>query len=211
MLHQKSKAIAHFSRAALITLVMALLVPSAVAAGPNSAERVVRDYYAVLTQVMRSAKSLGFDGRYKTLSPVVKRTFDLNLIARAAVGRHWRKLGTQQRSDLVRAFARLSVATYASRFKDYAGEKFMVLGSVDTKRKDKLVKTQIITGKGEKIPINYLLRKRRDGWRIIDVYLKGTISEVATRRADFGAVLRRGGYDGLMSAIDRKVRKLRSD
>lgn len=209
----KTKAIAHFSRAALIALVMAVFVPSAsaVAAGPGSAERVVRDYYAVLTQVMRSAKSLGFDGRYKTLSPVVERTFDLKLIARVAVGRHWSKLGTRQRGDLVRAFARLSVATYASRFKDYTGEKFMVLGSVDTRRKDKLVKTQIVTGKGKKIPINYLLRKRQDGWRVIDVYLNGTISEVATRRADFGSVLRRGGYDGLMRAIDSKVRKLRSN
>ncbi len=45
----------------------------------------------------------------------------------------------------------------------------------------------------------------------IDVFLKGTISEVATRRSDFSAIMRNQGFDALIAAIDDKVRKLRAE
>ncbi len=199
------------ARLAAIAVVSAALIPPAAASRQGSPEAIVSDYYATLLQVMTKAKTLGFEGRYNKLEPVVQNTFDLGFIARAAVGRHWRKLGHAQRAKLVAEFGRLSVATYAARFDDYAGEQFKVLETVVTKSKDRLVKTQIVRSNGKKIAINYLLRKRDGRWRVIDVFLKGRISEVATRRADFSAVIRRDGYDALISAIGAKVRRLRSE
>ena len=59
--------------------------------------------------------------------------------------------------------------------------------------------------------INYLLRNRGGKWRVIDVFLKGTISEVATRRADFSAVMRANGFEALLAAIGGKVEVLKTD
>ena len=39
-------------------------------------------------------------------------------------------------------------------------------------------------------------------------YLDGSISEVATRRSKFAAILKRDGIDGLIAALDRKVELL---
>jgi ABC-type transporter MlaC component len=42
-------------------------------------------------------------------------------------------------------------------------------------------------------------------WQIRDVYLAGTISELATRRSDFAATLRSGGIEALILRLNKKV------
>jgi ABC-type transporter MlaC component len=71
------------------------------------------------------------------------------------------------------------------------------------------VRTQIITGSGEAIELDYLLGKRRGAWRIVDVFAKGTNSEVARYRADFASELQRKGAEGLIQALDRKTAQAR--
>ena len=45
-------------------------------------------------------------------------------------------------------------------------------------------------------------------WQVIDVYLSGTVSELATRRSEFSSVLRRGGPDALVELLQRKIAEL---
>jgi phospholipid transport system substrate-binding protein len=52
------------------------------------------------------------------------------------------------------------------------------------------------------------MRNTGNGWKIIDVYLNGTISELASRRAEFGAILRSGGANALVSALTKQGDKL---
>jgi len=177
--------------------------------GPPDA--VVGAYYSTLLNAMQNAKSLGFEGRYKMLAPAIKDTFDLTFMARYAVRGFWDKLTKAQQDKLVEEFGRLSAATYAARFNDYAGEQFKVLKSETTAQNDTFVYTQIVKSNGEPVPINYLLRKSSDDWRIIDVYLRGTISELAKWRADFSSVISRDGFDGLITAIDGKVKALQAE
>ena len=126
-----------------------------------------------------------------------------------ATGFYWPKFDATQKKTLTGLMVRLSTATYASRFKSYAGEQFTVLTAKSTDRGDRIVETQIVKSDGEKVRINYLLRNRGDGWRIIDVHLKGTISELAKWRSEFSSVLRRSGYDGLVKAIEAKIARLK--
>ena len=44
--------------------------------------------------------------------------------------------------------------------------------------------------------------------KIVDVYLKSSISELATRRSEFGSVLSKGGVEGLVSALKQKVTEM---
>jgi len=48
--------------------------------------------------------------------------------------------------------------------------------------------------------------RQNDGvWQISDVYLDGTISQLATQRSQFGAILRREGFEGLIATLHRKI------
>jgi phospholipid transport system substrate-binding protein len=68
-----------------------------------------------------------------------------------------------------------------------------------------MVRSQIIKANGEPVKVDYLMRRNGDTWLISDIYLDGAISEVATRRSEFAAILKNGGIDGLIAALISKT------
>ena len=74
-----------------------------------------------------------------------------------------------------------------------------------------MVQTKIVKSDGETMILNYLMRQNRGDWQISDVYLDGTISQLAVQRSEFNSILRREGVDGLVMALNRKVDLLRSE
>ena len=168
---------------------------------------VVRNYYGVLLDIMQHAAALGPKGRYQKLEPVVRGTFDVPFMARLSVGPTWRSLPPEQKRRAVQAYTRYIAAIYATRFDDYAGEKFEVLGQQQIKH-GTLIKTHIIKSNGEPVAINYVVHDNDTAWQIRDIYLSGSISELATRRSDFANILRTGGIDGLIDTLNKKADEL---
>jgi phospholipid transport system substrate-binding protein len=104
----------------------------------------------------------------------------------------------------------MMIATYAKRFDGFSGEKFQIVEIADRAPDDKLVKTRIVQSSGKPVAINYLMRKTGLEWKIVDVYLDGTISELASRRAEFTSILKSGGPDALIASLRRQGDKLLS-
>jgi phospholipid transport system substrate-binding protein len=152
---------------------------------------------------------LGQSGRYARLAPIVSRTFDLAFMARLAVGPSWATLAPAQQQRLTEAFGNYVSATYADRFDSYSGEQLEVTGERPY-RSDVIVQTKIVKSNGETTTLDYLMRQNRGAWQISDVYLDGTISQLAVQRSEFNSILRREGVDGLVMALNRKIDLLRS-
>lgn len=202
-----------FNRRVASALVLGLMLPllasfNLAAQGADPATQRVSSLSDALLDTMKQAKELGVKGRYDKLSPVLAKTYDLPLMTRIAVGQSWAALTPEQQKAIVSAFTRMTTATYASRFDGFSGEQFAILQTVDQKSGDKIVKTQIIQSNGKPVALSYLVRNTGSDWRIIDVYLNGTISELANRRAEFGAVLKSGGADALVSSLNKQGDKL---
>ena len=68
-----------------------------------------------------------------------------------------------------------------------------------------MVRSQIIKANGETVNVDYMMHRNADSWLISDIYLDSAISEVATRRSEFAAILKNQGIDGLISALNRKA------
>ena len=102
------------------------------------------------------------------------------------------------------SFGRYIAAIYADRFDSYKGQKLEVTGE-QAALSGVMVRSQIIKANGEPVEVDYMMHRGSDGWLISDIYLDGTISEVATRRSEFAAILRRDGIDGLIAALNRKA------
>jgi phospholipid transport system substrate-binding protein len=62
--------------------------------------------------------------------------------------------------------------------------------------------------KGEAVPFIYRMHQTDGSWKVVDVFLNGYVSELATRRSDFSATLARGGPSGLVKQIDALSDKL---
>jgi len=70
------------------------------------------------------------------------------------------------------------------------------------------VHTKLIQSNGEPVALNYLLRGSGDSWKVVDVYLSGTISELATRRSEFEGILKSGGPSALIQRLRQQSDKL---
>ena len=103
----------------------------------------------------------------------------------------------------MQAFERYVTAVYAERFDKYAGERLEIIGEQLTNY-GTIVKTQIVKADGERVTLNYLM-VNGNGAQIGDVYLSGTISELAAKRADFSSTLRTQGVPGLIAALNNKA------
>jgi phospholipid transport system substrate-binding protein len=203
-----------FSRRVLLALPLATLAGwrAASAAGPDSgsASVLIEHFYAALVEVMKQGKRLSFDERYQRLAPTIERTLDLGLMTRIAIGPGWAQLPADQQQRLSAAFARYTISVYANRFDDYGGERFEVSPNPAANPSGVIVNSWLVKSNGEKETLNYLLRQDTGSWKVIDVYLSGTVSELATRRAEFAAVLQHDGADGLVQMIERRTAALRA-
>jgi phospholipid transport system substrate-binding protein len=182
-----------------------------VAAAAGDPVATIRTFYDALLTVMKAAKGLSFDQRYGRLAPAIDRAFNLALMTRIAVGPDWANLTQGQQQRLIAAFTRYTVSTYASRFDGYSGERFEVAPSPAPNPNGVIVDSRLVRGDGEPVTLNYLMRENGAGlWQVIDVFLSGTISELATRRSEFVAVLQRSGADGLLHLLERRSAALRA-
>jgi phospholipid transport system substrate-binding protein len=164
----------------------------------------VRGFYDALLTTMRNGPTLGQSGRYARLAPVVDRVFDVPSMTRLAIGPSWATLSPAQQQQLVEAFRHYVAATYADRFDSYSGQQLQVTGERPYNA-DVIVQTKIVKSDGDTMTLDYLMRQNQGSWQISDVYLDGTISQLAIQRSEFYSILRRDGVDGLVMALNRKV------
>ena len=180
--------------------------PGATASAADPAALTVQDFYDALFESMRHAGEWKMQGRYDHLYPVMMKLFDVPTMTRVAVGPAFAKLPTDQQDNLRTAFGKLLVATFASTFDDFKGETYAVDADVAAQGQDRFVKSRF-NGAGAPVDINYLLRGKGDTWRIIDIYLNGTISQLATWRSEYGSAFQQQGFDGLMAAVEAQTSK----
>ena len=173
-------------------------------AAPSTIGDTVQGLYDTLLNTMRNGRILGQSGRFAKLEPAIRRSFDIPAMARLSVGPFWAGLNEAQRQQMTESFGRYISAVYADRFDSYAGQKLEVTGEQPAPS-GVLVKSQIIKASGEPVKVDYMMRRSGDNWLISDIYLDGAISEVATRRSEFAAILKTGGIDGLIAALNRKT------
>ena len=185
-----------------------LAVASFSGLGPASAAGAgdtVESLYAKLLATMKNGAALGESGRFTQLEPVIRSSFDLPLMARLSVGPSWAGLDPSQQRQVTDSYGRYISAIYADRFDSYDGQKLEVTGQQPAPT-GVLVTSRIIKANGDPVEIDYLMRQDGPGeWLIADIYLDGTISELATRRSEFAAILRSQGIDGLIEALNRKA------
>ena len=197
-----------FASKLAILIAALLLLASPANAGPAS--DVIGKLNAAFTGVMQDSKGLGYEGRYKKLEPALAEAYDFTEMTRVTTGRHWRDLTDDQKQQVVAAFRDLSIATYAARFDGSGDGRFELLGEEPAPAGNLRVNSQITPASGEPTRVDYLLRNDGGQWRVIDVYLKSSVSELAVRRAEFTDTLAKSGVDGLIADLKAKVAKLRN-
>ena len=193
-----------------IVVMLALLSLGAIsspAEAESAAARRIETYYQQLMPTLRAAGQLSVGERDRRFTPAITSAFDIGTMTRLATGPAWSKFSGAQQAAVRDAFARFLVADYAHQVTDYSGESFVVdpQTSAEARGGGEIVKTKLLQPGGRTVQINYLVR----GGRIIDVYLNGTVSDLATRRDEFASILSGGGgADALVKTLRERTASL---
>lgn len=167
---------------------------------------VIEALQSTLLETMKQSSQTTTAVRYERLKAPVTDSYDFTRMIGIIAGSAWTGATPEQKQALLDAFTRFSVANYASRFKGYSGERFEVVGSRPGVRDTTIVETKLIrTGDDPPVPINYVFEQKDNGWRIIDVLLDRSISELALRRSEYAQTLRDGGIDALTKTLNSKA------
>ncbi len=176
---------------------------------PAAVTAPIRALNTELLRVMQAGKAVPFARRYAMLAPTVEAAFDLALILRVSVGPEWAKLPEDQKTALLGAFRRYTVASYVDNFDSFDGAHFDLTPQPrPVPGGAQVVLTRIVSRTGTAHQIDYVMRQAGGVWKAVDVLADGSISRVAVQRSDFRRLLNQGGAPALMASLQRKVQDL---
>lgn len=195
-----------FFMAALLS--MALAAPVC-AATPESAPVEALDA-GLLAAMKAGSAGADFAARDASLTPVVAQSYDLATVTQNSVGFLWSTLPAAQQQQLTDLIGKFTVTSYASQFDSFGGETFTVLPTEKPLGQSFIVQSKLQPGSGDPVELDYVVHNTPNGWRITDVLLGGTISQVALHESDFASLVSSGDASRLIAALQTKIAKLQS-
>ena len=137
---------------------------------------------------------------------ILEGQFNLKAIGKFVLGRYWKQASDEEKQTFLNLFKETTVATYATRFKDYTSEKFEIRGCHVEPDGGVIVSSQIMRPNGQAIPIKWKIFEKKGEMRVYDVILEG-ISMGITQRSEFSSVIQNGGgsLEALNKALEMKV------
>lgn len=172
----------------------------------GEARALVERFDAVLLDIARRSGELGQSGREAEVRSIALDSFDVPAIARSALGSHWEQLTPEQRLRWTQTYTEFHVVAIAFNWRSSADARIVYLGEEVGPNDTLMVESRLDrAGSGFHVRRDYRLRRTPDGWRIIDVFSPGAVSNVGMRRSEYLAVLARTSFDGLIEDMERRI------
>ena len=157
--------------------------------------------------------------REQKLRAIAESHFDFQEMSRSAIGYHWKTLTPAQQAEFVPLFTTFIEDAYLSRIESYSVEKInqqIKSSMIEFTRQTsdgpdyaEVFSTVVLQDRKDPIPVNYLMRRDADQWKIYDITIDA-ISVIANYRNQFNRVLNHDGYDKLVADIRQKTAGLQT-
>ena len=163
----------------------------------NSAKRMLQELDA--NRAMYTQDPAKLDA---LVANVLLPNFDTEYSARLVLGQTWRTATPDQRKRFVDAFYHSLLRNYGAALVDFTADRFIILPyKGDPNDTMATVRTEVKRSSGEKVPVNFSLRKTDGVWKAWDVVIEG-ISYVKSFRTDFGAEIQAKGLDEVINRLE---------
>ena len=192
------------------TLMVALVIAAGgehVAAQDDRAVAFVRSIGADVIAILGNKDSSTFAEREATFRDLMVRGFDVPLVTRFVLGRHWKAATAAQRREFAAIFLDFLARVYASRFDSYSygGETLTVHSAIADESGDTIVRARVTRPSGaDPVELDFRVRPKDRTHKVVDLYVEG-ISMLLTHRAEFSSVVNRDGIDGLLRGLRARI------
>jgi phospholipid transport system substrate-binding protein len=173
----------------------------------DTPEATVASLHQGLIAASQAHAGATVDVRYREVAPLIEQTHDLAYIAEFALRKQWPTLSATDRQRFVAAFDKLSVMTYASRFKNVSAATFKSAGPSTMEAGRAHVLTAIARAGQPDISLDYMLEQKDGAWRIINIIADG-VSDLALKRAEYQRILASGSIDDLIKELEAQTVRL---
>lgn len=139
-----------------------------------------------------------------------KRDFDIPAIGRFVLGRFARGIAPADQTAFDTLFEDVIVLTWSRRFSEYNGQTLRVASSTPDGAEGVLVKSNVIGKSGDTFAVDFRVRKRPEGFKVVDVIVGG-VSMALTYRQEYNNIIgQNGGVPGLITQLRQQVDTLKS-
>jgi len=151
-------------------------------------------------------KSISDQERANQFREILETKFNLKAIGKFVLARYWKQASEEEKKRFLELFKETTVASYATRFKEYTSEKFEITGSRLESDGGITVLSRIVRPNGQNILIDWKIFEKNGELRIYDVILEG-ISMGITQRSEYASVIQKGGgkIQAINSALEQKL------
>jgi len=185
----------------------ALTFAAAAGAQELPPDQLVKSVMLEIQGIIAQDKDLQGGDRRKTIALIEQKAlphFNFAGMTALAVGPAWQKATPEQKKRLTEQFRKLLTRTYASSLSAFRDQKLdfrpLRMKPADT---DVIVLVRVLQQGGQPVDIEYDMEKTARGWKCYDVRVAG-ISLVVNYRTEFANLVREGGIDGLLKALEAK-------
>ena len=193
--------------AALIAALVVAVGAQRVAASDDPAIAFVQGVGDDVVAILGNKDNSTFAEREAAFRDVMVRGFDVPLVTRFVIGRHWKSATDEQRAEFSAIFLDFLARVYASRFDSYSygGEQFTVRSAIADESGDTIVRARVARPSGaDPVELDFRVRTRDGTHKVVDLYVEG-ISMLLTHRVEFSSVINRKGIDGLLRDIRARI------
>jgi phospholipid transport system substrate-binding protein len=194
------------SRVTILAGILLIWEPFSASAGVSADQvRATVEKVVAILQDQRLKPEAQQNQRQTRLRQVIESKFDIEEMAKRALGPNWQGRNRQQQANFVILFTDLLAASYLDNIERYAGEKFLYLSETQEKGFSE-VATKVVDKKGQEVAINYKLRATNGNWKIYDLLIEN-VSLVNNYRAQFNRILTTISFDELLQRLQQKTVK----
>ena len=139
----------------------------------------------------------------KSTTKLIKETYYTEEMLKMIIGNSWKNADNQTKKKMIDVFEEYIAKNYIKRFSKI---KYPQFSNLEEKKvgKYKMIKSHLILSDDEKVSINYLLSLKNEKWKIFDVLLAGSVSEIATKKSEFKSFIKDGDINPLIEALSKK-------
>lgn len=211
-----------FDRRRLLGLVAAVAAVAGLgggvrAAATEDAEASVRRLAEQIVRILSGDGIERADGEARReLGAAIRQEADVDLLARLALGRHWRQLDDEQEERYLELFGDFIMDRFVGYLRAYAGEGLgpaeeilEVTGSRQVDERDMVVTSMVRPPGRQPLDVRWRLRGREKP-AVIDVVVEDA-SLLISLRSEFSSVIERQGLEGLLTELKARADRIRSE
>ena len=138
------------------------------------------------------------------MQKIISDTYDVERMLFLIIRESWKISEDKPRANLKKVFEEYIAKNYIRRFSSIKKLEFDKLNIKKVGNNYLMAKTKLIINSNDEVALSYLLNQTNKNWKIFDVLIDGSISEIATKKSEFKSFTKENDLRSLLEALKKK-------